>query len=98
MKQYPRAFYIGGFGVGCGVPRVKILEKTDKESPFIYKKENGETEKDYIYKCQVTSKNAYAYKFGEIMEVFGADLFDKKHTIQGPRLVSIGREWKRNFI
>ena len=86
MKTYARAYYEGGFGVGCGVPRVKILEKLDKKSPFVLIGQNGEKTQDYIYKVQVTSKKAYAFTFGEIFEAAGAELWDKKGLLQGRTL------------
>jgi hypothetical protein len=87
-SEHPRASYIGGFGVGCGVPRVEVLER-DNVALF-----QGSTK---LFRCRVTSRKAYGYRYGEIMLVYGKDLFDKHWFVSGPKVVSRGKEWMEPF-
>ena len=77
MIKYPRAYYVGGFGVGCGVPRVAIIGKPSSDQ----------------YRVRVTSRKARAFQHGETFTANYRDLYDKKHFIQGPYVVSQGKAW-----
>ena len=80
-RKLPRAYYVGAFGVGAGVPRVAVLEQIAYDR----------------YRVRVTSRNAYAYKLGEEFEAAGHDLYDRKWAIQGPDLLFRGQEWRKSF-
>ena len=80
-RKLPRAYYIGAFGVGGGVPRVAVLEQIAYDR----------------YRVRVTSRNAYAYKLGEEFEAAGRDLYDKTWSIQGPGLAFRGQSWRAPF-
>lgn len=82
-----RAWYIGGWPVGTGIPRVEILGKVEK----------GSGEKPG-YLVQVVSKKSYAFKQGEIFTVsFSCQLADKKRFIPGPKCEHWGDSWKAKF-
>ena len=81
MEKSPRAYYVGGVGVGCGVPRVAVLEKIDANT----------------YRVKVTSRKAYAYKLGEIFTAKDYDLYDRMWVIPGPKCRSACKEWRKRF-
>lgn len=88
-KGGARAYDIGGFGVGCGVPRVRIIGRA------IDYLDNPSS--DY-YIAQVTSRRVRSFTYGETIRVAGRDLFDTRRFVPGPRCVSQGKEWRKLAI
>jgi hypothetical protein len=84
------ASYTGGFSVGTGVPRVKIIAVRKQLINGISHISN--------YECRVTSRNAYGFRYGEIITCEDYYLYDKHHIIAGPKVVSIGKEWRKEWI
>lgn len=81
MKN-PRAYYVGGFSVGCGVPRVEILHKFPADSG---------PEK---YQVRTVSRKCYAFPKGEVFTALAVNLFDTMRIISGPRCTYAGKTWK----
>ena len=77
----PRAYYIAGFGVGGGVPRVMVLERIPAGT----------------YLVRVVSKHAYGYVKGEEFYCLPGYLYDSVSFVQGPRLHSFGKTWLELF-
>jgi len=89
----PRAYYVGGFGVGCGVPRVEILERIPAGT-YLHLMTD---ERNDQYKLRVVSKKAYGFPFGDIFYRKADELYDHISFIQGPKVQHWGREWMEAF-
>jgi hypothetical protein len=76
----PRAYDVGGFGVGCGVPRIRLIGRQWGSSEY--------------FVGQITSRHCYGFGYGETIRATGRDLFDKARIISGPRCISQGRAWR----
>ena len=74
-----RAYYIGGFSVGCPVLRVEVLEQIAWDT----------------YSVKVTSPDKGGFRRGEVMTKKGYDLYDKYSISSGPRCHFSGQEWKK---
>jgi hypothetical protein len=89
-NRNPRASYIGGFSVGCGVPRVEVIERRTHRI-------DGVPYQEPHYLCRITSRSVFPFTFGEPCICNGRDLYDRHHFIQGPKVVGIGKKWLKRF-
>lgn len=89
QMKYPRAYYIGGFSVGTGVPRVKIIDCEVEQQTSLWTRA--------VYTCEVTSRNCYAYPKGERFKVTSDYLFDSISWANGPRVNAKGKAWLKAF-
>ena len=88
-----RAYYIGGFGVGTGVPRVMVLERIPAGT-YLSLMTSYRSDQ---YRVRVVSKHAYGYVKGEEFYCLPDYLYDSISFVQGPRLHSFGKTWLELF-
>ena len=85
----PRAYYVGGFGVGCGVPRVEVLRRVPAGTDLGLMTSPWSDQLE----LRVVSKQAYGFTRGEIFYCKADELYDSISYRQGPNLVSFGKTW-----
>jgi hypothetical protein len=85
----PRAYYVGGFGVGCGVPRVEVLRRVPVGTDLGLMTDSRSDQ----FELRVVSKQAHGFTRGEIFYRGANELYDSISYRRGPRLVSFGKTW-----
>ncbi len=92
--KVPRAYYVGGFAVGCGVPRVEVLARIGAGTDCGVLTNCMED----VYRLRVVSTRAYGFARNDIIYKPGRLLFDSISYIQGPKLNSKGKAWEAAFL